>query len=225
MQSECLFVCVFCPSTLLCARPLFVPIVILFRVWGNAALVLCGVRFSFSCISMSLLERDLRKKHGSCSRENSVLLLSVLLRMELVGSKFVQEDKRNRWKLLVHAFLLRQGGALSICWLWCLHCLGFGPGHIVWRMYVLGHEDDVQMLRRSLSWMFWCRSQGQQPCLQLGGKSRRRRAKSLTSLRSLLLRCVYYADQEILHLLGIGVLWMEKLEFRQLLLLLQVILL
>jgi hypothetical protein len=71
---------------------------------GNAALVLCGVRLIFSCISMSLLERDLRKKHGSCSRENSVLLLSVLLRMELVGSKVVQEEKKNRWKLLVHAF-------------------------------------------------------------------------------------------------------------------------
>jgi hypothetical protein len=152
---------------------------------GNAALVLCGVRFSFSCISMSLLERDLRKKNGLCSRENRVLLLSVLLRMELVGSKVVQEEKGNRWKLSVHAFLLRQDGALSVCWLRFLHCLRFGLGHIVRRMYVLGHEDDVQMLRRSLSWMFWCRSQGQQPCLQLGGKSRRRRAKSLTSLRSL----------------------------------------
>jgi hypothetical protein len=109
MQSECLFVCVFCASTLLCAQPLFVPYCYPFLGFGgNAALVLCGVRFSFSCISMSLLERDLRKKHGSCSRENSVLLLSVLLRMELVGSKVVQEEKRNRWKLLVHPFLLRQ---------------------------------------------------------------------------------------------------------------------
>jgi hypothetical protein len=36
------------------------------------------------------------------------------LRIELVGSKVVQEEKRNRWKLFVHAFLLRQDGVLPV---------------------------------------------------------------------------------------------------------------
>jgi hypothetical protein len=49
--------------------------------------VQCGSVFhAFLC---RCKRRDVRKRHGSCSRENSVLLLCFLLGMELVGSKLV----------------------------------------------------------------------------------------------------------------------------------------
>jgi hypothetical protein len=49
--------------------------------------VQCGSVFhAFLC---RCKRRDVRKRHGSCSRENSVLLLCFLLGMELVGSELV----------------------------------------------------------------------------------------------------------------------------------------
>jgi hypothetical protein len=108
-------VCVLCVDSPVRAASLCSVLSYFFRVWGK-----CGAYSVWSTVQFFLhfhvaVREDLRKKHGSCSRENSVLLLSVSLRMELVGSKVVQEEMRNRWKLLVHAFLSWQDGALSVC--------------------------------------------------------------------------------------------------------------